>query len=89
LFLLGTPEFPDANEVCRIYKMREHKAIGVDFEESEAITSNDQFMADGSGSFRSLDNVLRHFDKLSNKLVRKANVELKSPPNTEVIVYSP
>jgi hypothetical protein len=36
--------------------MRPHKAFGIDFEESEKITSNDQFLTDGSGAFRSLDN---------------------------------
>ena len=86
LFQLGLSSYPDGYEVCRIYIMRKHKAFGIDFEESEIISSNDQFYADGSGSFRSLDNALRHFDKLSNKFVRKANVEPESPFNTELIV---
>ena len=51
--------------------MSPHKAFGVDFEESEIITSNDQFLTYGSGSLRSLGNALRHFDKLSNKFVRQ------------------
>ena len=43
LFQLGLSAYPDGYEVCRIYIMRKHKAFGVDFEESEIITSNDQF----------------------------------------------
>ena len=54
LFQLGHLPDPDGYEVCRIYIMRPHKAFGVDFEESEIITSNDQFLTDESGSFRSL-----------------------------------
>jgi len=57
LFQLGLSPDPDGYEVCRIYIMRPHKAFGVDFEESEIITSNDQFLTDGSGAFRSLDSV--------------------------------
>jgi len=64
LFQLGHLPDPDGYEVCRIYIMRPHKAFGVDFEESEIITSNDQFLSDGSGSFRNLDNALRHFDSI-------------------------
>jgi hypothetical protein len=71
LFQLGFLPGPDGYEVCRIYNMRPHKAFGVDFEESEIISSNDQFLTDGSGSFRTLNNALRHFDKLSNKFVRQ------------------
>lgn len=66
--------------------MRPHKAFGVEFEESEIISSNDQFMADGSGSFRNLDNALKHFDKMSLKFVRDNNVESQSPSGTELIV---
>lgn len=86
LFQLGPSIAPDGYEVCRIYVMRPHKAFGVDFEESEKISSNDQFMADGSGSFRTLDNALRHFDKMSLKFVREANVEAMSPSDAELIV---
>ena len=43
LFQLGPSSLPDGYEVCRIYIMRPHKAFGVDFEESEIISSNDQF----------------------------------------------
>lgn len=75
LFQLGFLPDQDGYEVCRIYVMRKHKAFGVDFEESEIITSNDQFLTDGSGAFRSLDDALKHFDKLSNKLVRHDNVD--------------
>lgn len=86
LFQLGYLPEPDGYEVCRIYIMRPHKAFGVDFEESEIISSNDQFLTDGSGSFRNLENALRHFDKLSNKFVRKDNVKSKSPSDTELMV---
>src|SRR5665647_92058 len=72
LFQLGHLPEPDGYEVCRIYIMRPHKAFGVVFEESEVISTNDQFFADGSGAFRSLENALKHYDKLSNKFVRKA-----------------
>jgi hypothetical protein len=84
-FVLGMPTFPDGYEVCRIYKMKPHKAFGVDFEESEKISSNDQFMDDGSGSFRDLDNALKHFDKMSFKFVRDQNVVPKSASDPEVI----
>jgi len=85
LFRLGHLPDPDGYEVCRIYIMRPHKAFGVDFEESEIITSNDQFLTDGSGSFRSLDRALKHFDKLSNKFVRHLTIKAKSPSDTELI----
>jgi hypothetical protein len=85
LFQLGPTEYPDGYEVSRIYIMRPHKAFGIDFEESEKITSNDQFLFDGSGAFRDLNNALRHFEKLSNKLVRKEYVEPESPSDTELI----
>jgi hypothetical protein len=74
LFQLGPSSDPDGYEVCRIYIMRPHKAFGVYFEESEVITSNDQFLSDGSGSFRSLDNALKHYDKLLKKFVRQEYV---------------
>jgi hypothetical protein len=90
LFILGLTSFPDGYEVCRIYTMKKHQAFGVDFEESEKISSNDQFLADGSGSFRSLENALKHFEKLSEKLVRDTNVELKCANQSEEIVdYQP
>jgi hypothetical protein len=50
LFQLCYLPEPDGYEVCRIYIMRAHKAYGVDFEESEIISSNDQFYAAGSGA---------------------------------------
>ncbi|HUX95955.1 MAG TPA: hypothetical protein VMV47_09510 [Bacteroidales bacterium] len=61
--------------------MRQHRAFGIDFEESELITSNDQFLTDGSGAFRSLDVALKHFDKL----VRHDNVDDLSSPDPELI----
>jgi hypothetical protein len=69
LFQLGLSFSPDGYEVCRIYIMRPHKAFGVDFKESEIISSNDQFLTDGSGSFRNLNNALKHYDKLSENLI--------------------
>jgi hypothetical protein len=77
LFQLGSTEYPDGYEVSRIY---------IEFEESEIISSNDQFLFDGSGAFRNLDNALKHFDKLTNKLLRKDNVEPNSPSDTELIL---
>ena len=85
LFQLGHLPDPDGYEVCRIYTMRPHKAFGVDFEESEKISSNDQFMTDGSGSFRTLDGALRHFDKLTAHFVRPVNVLSESPSDSELI----
>ena len=85
LFQLGHLPEPDGYEVCRIYIMRPHKAFGVYFEESEIITSNDQFFTDGSGSFRSLDNALKHYDKLLKKYVRPLTVEPESLSDTTVI----
>lgn len=66
--------------------MHKHKAFGVDFEESEIISSNDQFLTDRSGAFRNLDNALKHYDKLSNKLVRKDYVYAIKETDTELIV---
>jgi hypothetical protein len=86
LFQLGQLPDPDGYEVCRIYIMRQYRAFGIDFEESEIITSNDQFISDGSGAFRSLDKALKHFDKLSNKLVRHNNVDELSASDAELIV---
>ena len=85
LFRLGYDPSPDGYEVCKIYIMRPHKAFGVDFEESEIISSNDQFLTDGSGAFRSLDRALKHFDRLSNKFVRHDNVDDLSSPDPELI----
>jgi hypothetical protein len=48
LFQLGPSSDPDGYEVCRIYIMRPHRAFGVYFEESEVLSSNDQFLSDGS-----------------------------------------
>ena len=86
LFQLGFLPDPDGYEVCRIYIMRPHKAFGVDFEESEVISTNDQFFTDGSGAFRSLDNALKHYDKLLKKILRHVTVESKNPSDTELIV---
>jgi hypothetical protein len=86
LFQLGLSSYSDGYEVCRIYIMRPHKAFGVDFEESEIISSNDQFLTDGSGSFRSLDNALKHFDNLSEKLVRQDYVVPENGSGTESIL---
>ena len=38
-------------EVARIYIRPAHNAIGLDFEEAEVLTSNDQSYYDGSGAF--------------------------------------
>ena len=73
-------------EITRIYIRPTHTAFGVDFEEAEVLTSNDQFLFDGSGAFRNLDNALKHFDKLTNKLVRKAKVTLNRNADAELIV---
>jgi len=85
LFRLGPAKYADGYEVSRIYVMRPHKAFGVYFEESEIISSNEQFIEDGSGSFRYLGDALQHYDKLTDKLVRKDNVEDLSDPATELI----
>jgi hypothetical protein len=85
LFQLGTSSDPDGYEVCRIYIMRLHKAFGVYFEESEVISSNDQFLSDGSGSFRSLENAQKHFNKLSDKFVRQVYVVPEINSDTQVI----
>ena len=85
LFQLGHLPDPDGYEVCRIYIMRPHKAFGVYFEESEVISTNDQFFADGSGAFRSLDNALKHYDKLLNKFVRKEYVVPSRNSDIELI----
>jgi hypothetical protein len=65
--------------------MHQHMTFGIDFEESKIITSNDQFFTDGSCAFRSLDNALKHFDKLSNKHVRHDNVDVLSSSDTKLI----
>ena len=57
-------------EVARIYLRPAQSAIGVDFEETEVLTSNDQFYYDGSGAFIKKDNAMKHFLKLSEKLHR-------------------
>jgi len=57
-------------EVARVYVKPAHTAIGVDFEEAEVLTSNDQFFYDGSGAFIKEDNAMKHFLKLSAKLHR-------------------
>jgi hypothetical protein len=86
LFQLGYLPDPDGYEVCRIYIMRPHKAFGADFEEAEVISTNNQFFTDGSGAFRSLDNALKHYDKLSKKFVRHVTEESKSPSDSELIL---
>jgi hypothetical protein len=85
LFRLGPESYPDGYEVCRVYIMRPHKAFGVDFEESEFITSNSQFIEDGSGSFRDLGNALRHFDKLTASVLRQLNFDEISSSDSMVI----
>ena len=85
LFQLGFLPDPDGYEVCRIYIMRPHKAFGIAFEESEIITGNDQFLTDGSGSFRTLDSAQKHFKKLTAQLVRPFNVLSESPSDSELI----
>jgi hypothetical protein len=65
--------------------MRPHKAFGVNFEEAEVITSNNQFFSDGSGAFRSLNNALKHYDKLLKKFVSPFTVQAESPSDTPVI----
>ena len=86
LFQLGHLPDPDGYEVCRIYILRPHKAFGIEFEESEIITINDQFLTDGSGSFRNMENVLSYFDKLSNKFVRQDYVLPENASNTALIL---
>ena len=86
LFQIGHTSYPDGYEVCRIYIMRPHKAFGVDFAESEVISSNDQFLTDGSGSFRNLENALKHYDKLTVKLVRQEYVVSENDSDTELIL---
>jgi hypothetical protein len=85
LFQLGFLPDPDGYEVCRMYIMRPHKAFGVDFEESEVISTNDQFFIDGSGAFRSLYNALKHYDKLLNKFVRQEYVVPYRTSDNELI----
>lgn len=65
--------------------MRPHKAFGIDFEESEIITSNDQFLTDGSGAFKDLGDALRHFDKMTDKYVRQDYVDDLSSSDSELI----
>jgi hypothetical protein len=66
--------------------MHPHKVFGIYFEESEVISTNDQFYADGSGAFRSLENALKHYDKLLNKFVRQEYVIPEIDSDTELIV---
>ena len=70
-------------EVARIYIRPAHTAVGVDFEEAEVLTSNDQFYYDGSGAFIKKDNAMKHFLKLSEKLHRipKTATPLISEPS--------
>jgi hypothetical protein len=55
-------------EVVRIYIRPAHSAVGVDFEEAEVLTSNDDFAYDDSGAFIQRDNAMKHFLKLSATL---------------------
>ena len=57
-------------EVARVYVKPAHTAIGVEFEEAEVLTSNEKFFHDGSGAFIGRDNAMKHFLKLSSKLIR-------------------
>jgi hypothetical protein len=70
-------------EVARIYIRPAHTAVGVDFEEAEVLTSNDDFFYDGSGAFIKKDNAMKHFLKLSKKLHRtpKTGTPLISEPS--------
>ncbi len=86
LFRLGGESYPDGYEVSRIYVLPPHKAFGVEFEESEVISSNSQFLEDGSGAFRDFGNASRHFDKLTASVLRQPYVALKSSSDKEVIV---
>jgi hypothetical protein len=52
-------------EVARIYIRPAHTAVGVDFEEAEVLTSNDDFSNDGRSAFIKRDNAMEHFLKLS------------------------
>jgi hypothetical protein len=83
LFLLGLSGCPDGYEVSRIYIMKSHKAFGVEFEETEKISTNDQFIKDGSGSFRDKNDALKHFNKLTEKLERQDNIMPKTVLSTE------
>lgn len=86
LFRLGPEEYPDGYEVCRIYIMKSHEAFGAYFEESEIITSNNQFITDGSGAFRDLGDALRHFYKMTDKYVPQDYVDDLSSSDTELII---
>ncbi len=86
LFRLGPESYPDGYEVSRIYILLPHKAFGVEFEESEIISSNSQFLQDGSGAFRDLGDALRHFAKLTASVLRQQNVDEISHSDNEVIV---
>ncbi len=86
LFRLGPESYPDGYEVSRIYILPTHNAFGVEFEESEVISSNSQFFEDGSGAFRDLGNALRHFAKLTASVFRQQYVDEISHCNKEVIV---
>ncbi len=85
LFQLGLLSDTVGYEVSRILIMRPHKAFGVDFEEAEIITSNDQFHSDGNGAFRSLENALKHYDRLAAKFVRQDYIVPESLPDSELI----
>ena len=85
LFQLGPETFTYGYEVSRIYIMRPHKAFGIVFEEAEVISTNNQFLTDGSGSFRSLDKARKHYDKLLAKLVRQEYVVPERSSDTELI----
>jgi hypothetical protein len=90
LFRLGSKQYPDGYEVCRIYIMRPHKAFGITFEESEIISSNTQFILDGSGYFRGYHNALMRYNKLSEKFVRKDNVDdLNNSDNEGILECQP
>jgi hypothetical protein len=42
-------------------------------------------MTDGSGAFRNLNHALKHFNELTNKIVRKVTVEPKNQYDSELI----
>jgi hypothetical protein len=59
-------------EVTRIYIKPAHAAVGVDFEETEVLTSNEKFYYDGSGSFIKRDNAIEKagdLDHSSSELI--------------------
>jgi len=69
-------------EVTRIYIRPAHTAFGVDFDEAEVLTSNDQFYYDGSGAFIKKDNAMKHFLQISKELCR----DVKQPNRLDTVL---